>query len=334
MKRRWSLGLRALVIAVVIAGLWWFVRGISWADLGRALGRAMIWPLVIAAALNFVCLWGKAACWRIMLAPDHVVSTARLMRYTIAAFAASAIAPARAGEVLRLWELKRRDGVPVSATAAVALAEKLLDGVTMLILVAPVPWLLPGLPRWVDTSIAVLAGVALAAFIALYVAIGRVGDASSARSWFSRFLAGMHVLRSPQRLSFAMGTLMIVWAADAGELLCVSHAVGISLSVPATILVLFSLNVAIAVPSTPASVGALEVGMLAAMRVLGIQGERALAFALLYHALQVLPLIAVGLALELRLVLGREPRVAEVGEVSDPLPAEHAPDPTEARSPR
>lgn len=334
MKRRWSIALRALAIAVVVACLWWFVRGISWADLGRALGRAMIWPLVVSAALNFVCLWGKAACWRIMLAPDHVVSTARLMRYTIAAFAASAIAPARAGEVLRLWELKRRDGVPVSATAAVALAEKLLDGVSMLILVAPVPWLIPGLPRWVDTSIAVLAGIALVAFLALYVAIGRVGDASSARSWFARFLAGMHVLRSPRRLALAMLTLMVVWAADVGELLCVSHAVGISLSVPAAILVLFSLNVAIAVPSTPASVGALEVGMMAAMRVLGIGGERALAFALLYHALQVIPLIAVGLALEVRLVLGREPRGPEVSEVSDPLPAAPQPAPTEDPSPR
>ena len=328
--RRLSLALRFLAIAVVVACLWWFVRGISWTKLGHALGSALIWPLVIAAGLNFVCLWGKAAVWRIMLAPDHVVRLARLMRYTIAAFAASVIAPARAGEVLRIWMLKRRDGVPVSATAAVAIAEKLLDGVSMLILVAPVPWLLPDLPGWVEKWIAILAGGALAVFVALYIAVGRVRDAE-ARSWFARFLAGMHVLRSWRRLALAMATLMVVWGADVGELLLVSHAVGISLSVPAAILVLFSLNVAIAVPSTPASVGALEVGMLAALRVLGIGGERALAFALLYHGLQVIPLIAVGLALELRLVLGREPRVAEV---SDPPPAEPPSAPTAAPSPR
>jgi hypothetical protein len=60
------------------------------------------------------------------------------------------------------------------------------------------------------------------------------------------------------------------------------------------------------VPSTPAQVGALEVGALAALDLLHVGHEAALAFALLYHALQVVPLIAAGLIFELRLVLGRE----------------------------
>jgi len=60
------------------------------------------------------------------------------------------------------------------------------------------------------------------------------------------------------------------------------------------------------VPSTPAQVGALEVGALAALQLLHVDKEPALAFALLYHAAQVLPLIAAGLLFELRLVLGRD----------------------------
>ena len=60
-------------------------------------------------------------------------------------------------------------------------------------------------------------------------------------------------------------------------------------------------------PSTPAKVGALEVGALAALDLLHVASEPALAFALLYHAMQVLPLIVVGLVIELKLVLGREP---------------------------
>src|SRR5215813_2443986 len=142
----------AAVIAIA-ACLWIFFREIQWAELGHALRNAKVWPLVLAAILNFVCLWGKAMCWRIMLAPRHRVGAWRLFRYTIATFAASAIAPARAGEVLRVWTLKRRDGVPVSDTAAVAVAEKLLDGISMIILVAPVPFLLPGLPSKVGATI-------------------------------------------------------------------------------------------------------------------------------------------------------------------------------------
>ena len=305
MSRRLTISIRVLAIAVVAAALWWFVRTMDFGKLGEYLRTARLWPLVVAASLNFACLWGKAACWRIMLAPRHRVSVTRLFRYTIAAFAASAIAPARAGEVLRVWTLKRRDGVPAADTAAVAVAEKLLDGISMLILVAPVPWLLPGLPSWVAGAIALCAAIAIALFVGLFVAIGRSDDTAS-RTLVRRFLAGMHVLRSPKRLLGSLGVLILVWAADLGEVMAVLYAVDVHLPVAAGLLILFTLNLTIAVPSTPAQVGALEVGALAALDLLHVRHEAALAFALLYHALQVIPLIAAGLIFELRLVLGRD----------------------------
>jgi uncharacterized membrane protein YbhN (UPF0104 family) len=327
MNRRLTIALRVLAITAIAAGLWWFVRAMDFSALGRALRSARLWPLVVAATLNFVCLWGKAVCWRLMLAPRHRVSVVRLFRYTIATFAASAIAPARAGEVLRVWTLKRRDGVPAADTAAVAVAEKLLDGISMLILVAPVPWLLPGLPRWVVGAIALCAAIAITLFIGLFIAVGRV-DASSSRTLVRRFLAGMHVLRSPKRLLVSLGVLILVWAADLGEVMAVLYAVDIHLPIAAGLLILFTLNLTIMVPSTPAQVGALEVGALAALDLLHVGHEAALAFALLYHALQVIPLIAAGLIFELRLVLGRE------GDPNAPVAAAAEPSKPEVIAPR
>ncbi|MGE5183007.1 MAG: UPF0104 family protein, partial [Acidobacteriota bacterium] len=76
------------MVAIALVGvlLWLFARELEWGKLLAALAGAKLWPLLVAAALNFVCLYGKAACWRILLAPRHVVPTARLFRYTIAAF--------------------------------------------------------------------------------------------------------------------------------------------------------------------------------------------------------------------------------------------------------
>jgi uncharacterized membrane protein YbhN (UPF0104 family) len=305
LNRRLILAIRLLAIAAIAVGLWWFGRTMDFAKLGAELGKAKIWPLVVAAALNFVCLWGKAACWRVMLAPRHQVSTLRLFRYTIATFTASAIAPARAGEVLRVWLLKRRHGVPAADSAAVAVAEKLLDVITMLILVAPVPWLLPDLPSWVARGIAIGAAGAIALFLVLVIAIGRV-DPTKPPTLIRRFLTGMHVLRSPRRLLAALGTLFVVWFADLGMVMAVLYALDVHLPIAAGLLILFALNLAIAVPSTPAQVGALEAGAVAALLLLHVDREVALAFALLYHALQVIPLIAAGLIFELRLVLGRD----------------------------
>jgi hypothetical protein len=317
MNRRLVLAIRILAIAAIAAGLWWFVRTMDFDKLGAALRHARPWPLVLTAVLNFVCLWGKAACWRIMLAPRHQVSTLRLFRYTIATFTASAIAPARAGEVLRVWLLKRRDGVPAADSAAVAVAEKLLDIITMLILVAPVPWLLPDLPSWVARGIAISAASAIALFFVLVIAIGRV-DPTKPPTLVRRFLTGMHVLRSPRRLLGALGALFLVWAADLAMVMAVLYALDVHLPIAAGLLILFALNLAIAVPSMPAQVGALEAGAVAALLLLHVDREVALAFALLYHALQVIPLIAAGLILERRLVLGREGEPAAAGEPAAP----------------
>lgn len=306
MHGRLAIVLRVVVIIAVAACLWFFVREIDWHELGGALASAKLWPIALAALLNFACLWGKAACWRIMLTPRFHVPTARLFRYTIAAFAASVLAPMRAGEVLRLWTLKRRDGVPVADSAAVAIAEKLLDGVSMLILVAPLPWLLPGLPASVGTTIVVVAAIAVLLFVALFVAVGRVRE--DATSWLSRFFAGMHVVRSGKRLALSLAVLIAVWLVDVAMVVCVLYAVNIDLPIPAALFILFAINLTIALPSTPAGVGAFEVGALAALEILGIPRAPAMAFALIYHVLQVLPLVVVGLLLEMKLVLGREPQ--------------------------
>jgi hypothetical protein len=316
-KRRWLLlAVRIVAIGAIATGLWFFVHELDWDALADAFRSARLWPLVLAAALNFVCLYGKAACWHIMLAPRFTVPIGRLMRYTIAAFAASAIAPARAGEVLRVWVLKRRDGVPAADTAAVALSEKLLDVITMLLVCAPMPWLVAGLPSWVGASMVACAGVAVGIFIGLYVAVGRIDASRADSSWLRRFIAGMHVLRSPRRLFASLATLLLVWAADLGMLLLVAYSVDVHLSPPEGMLVLFTLNMAIAVPSTPAQVGALEVGALVGLRLLHVPQEPSLAFALLYHVAQVIPLICVGLLLELRLVLGRDPAEAEAEAIA------------------
>jgi len=119
----------------------------------------------------------------------------------------------------------------------------------------------------------------------------------------------------------SLGVLLLVWIADLGEVMLVLYAVDIHLPVAAGLLILFTLNLTIVVPSTPAQVGAFEVGALVALDLLHIGHERALAFALLYHGLQVIPTIAAGLIFELRLVLGRDLEPAAATTASSPTDA-------------
>jgi uncharacterized membrane protein YbhN (UPF0104 family) len=71
---------------------------------------------------------------------------------------------------------------------------------------------------------------------------------------------------------------------------------------PATWVVIYAaVNLVLLAPTTPAQIGVLEVGAVAALRAFGVPDEPALAFALLYHASHVVPPTVVGAILMLRL---------------------------------
>jgi uncharacterized membrane protein YbhN (UPF0104 family) len=71
--------------------------------------------------------------------------------------------------------------------------------------------------------------------------------------------------------------------------------VHVEIPLAGSLFVLLTLNLAIAAPSTPAQVGAFELGTVAALRLLHVPEEHALAVAVLYHLTQVIPVTLLGL---------------------------------------
>jgi glycosyltransferase 2 family protein len=291
--------LRLAITAGVVVGIILMLRGLAIDELAHAIGNARLWPVLAASVIALGVYALKAVSWRIMLAPRFRISLPRLVRYTIVAFAASAIAPARAGEVVRVWLLKRRDGVDPPTSIAVATSEKALDVLSLLVLAAPLPWLLP-LPAWVAHGMWAIAGIVALAVPVVMLASARVRR----ESWAGRFLAALE--RRPRELVVCFLVLLLGWLADLGAVMLVLYALDISVPWSGALLVLFLVNVAISLPSTPAQLGTLELGALIALvDILHVAKEPAVAFALVYHATQILPTLVLGLALELRLVFVR-----------------------------
>jgi hypothetical protein len=305
---------RWAAVAAVLAGLLYFVREMKWRELGAVLASARLWPLTVAACLSFVDLFCKGACWRILLAPSYRLPLMRLFRYTIATFAVSAVTPVRAGEVLRIWLLQSREGVPAPRAVAVAAAEKVLGAASMIILVAPLPWLMPQLPPWVNHSIIVFSLGAAVGLATAWIAAGRV---RAPKGFLLSVLAGLDVLREPRKLLGSLALLVAAWAADLAQVWLVLWAVGIDQPLAAGLLILLTLNIAIMIPSTPAQIGPLELGAVAALVVLGVPPERGMAFALLYHGMQIIPLVLVGAA-DYRFVLDAR-RAADADPIAEVL---------------
>lgn len=288
---RTTLALRLVACAVVVAGIAWLAGHVDVDALRSAFAGARVWPLVTAAVINFGIIACKAIVWRDLLARTTRVPVFRLMRYSLIAYSASTFLPFRGGEVVRVWLLRDRDGVPAARVAAVAIAEKLLDVVSMLLVLAPLPLLVEDLPSSIERTLALVAVGGLVGVGATSYFLPRLGT----EGWRGELAQGLHVVRAPWLFARSVAILYVGWLIDAAMVALVLHAVGIQPSTGMCVLVLFAINLAVALPSAPAHLGAFELGGVLALRLLHVSDARALAFALLYHSVQMIPVMVVGL---------------------------------------
>ena len=294
---------RWVTLAAIAAACIFFVRRLDLARLGAALASASLPLVALAVAVNLAQVVVRSLFLRALLAPLRVVPLARLCRYNLAMFAANNILPARAGEWVRIELLRSREDVPRAAALAVALVEKVLDAIALLLLALPLPFLLPGLPRSAIAATWLLGAGGLIALAACW-ALARWGERASGR--VGQLARGAAAIRRGRSFAGALGWSLASHAVDAVAIAICLAALQLRLPAATSLLVLLAVTLVLALPSAPAGMGSLEIGAVAALRLLGVDEARALAFALIYHAMQVVPVTVLGLN-EARLATRRAP---------------------------
>ena len=318
-RSRWRLVLRVALAVLVLGACAWFMRGLEWKKIGAALASASPAWVAAAAVLNLVQVVLRAALVRALLAPVARISTARLVRYSFTTFAANNLLPGRAGELVRIYLLSSREGVPAASAVSVALVEKAIELLAMLLVVAPLPLLLPALPPSVSLAVELLAAGGLLALAGVW-ALARFVRVDAA-GWLARFAEGAHVIRSARGFAVALGFAVAVWVADAVGVWLVLRALDLQVHWVAPLLVLLVLNIAIALPSTPAQVGPFEAAAAGSLALLGVPAEPALAFAILYHAMQAIPVTLLGApGLRLARAVAHEPAGTPSSDAKSPTP--------------
>jgi len=285
---------RLLRIAVFLAlalGVLFKIRQMDGRLLARALARANPLLIAVAALLPVVQLACRGVAFRTLMLPVTRIPWFRSLRYAVAGAATSSLAPGRAGDFLRMFLLKRDGAVPVSSTAAVMVVDKIVDITAMFLVLGPATWFFPEVPSWMGRSMLGLAALAAGLLLAAILFATRARPPR----WLAAFHAGLKVVRRPSLLAWALLPDMASWLVDFMCIVAVMRAVGIDAPAASGLLVLLAVNLAITVPVMPANLGTFELGVLAVFRPLGVPTELSLAFALLYHMAQVLPVV--GLAL-------------------------------------
>ena len=280
-RPRWLLRSAAWLIAGAVVFV--AARRVDFDALASALrGTAWGW-VVLAAFLNVVGnTVARVRRWQALLEPiphRQRASFLDLVRVSYASGAISNLLPARAGEAVRVVELKRRRGYPAGALIAAQLAEKGIEAISLGLLLGLCA-LLPG-TRLPPLGIA---GAVAAGAVALLAVLPRRAPGVAGR--FLHALRAVHAERSWIR--------SLLWSllSDGIDLLLVGlclRALGIDVHPAVWGMVLLSINLALLLPTTPGNLGVLEAGAVVALTASGVAPEPALAFALVYHAVHLIP---------------------------------------------
>ena len=290
---------------VVVAGALVFVlRGVAWAQVGKTLRGASLPLLVAVVAVNACMMTLKAVRLQLLL-----TSTASLKACLLAKVTASAInnvVPFRGGDLARLWMLERHARIPKAAAVAVGVVEALFELLALAAISLAGASMIPG-QRWAIHVTPALLGASVILIAALKYLSGRsMARPAAARGPFDlsgrlralaeRLRAGTSGLRQPGAVAVVLILSFCVWGLEIAMVVLAARSVHLALSPALAAVVLLGINLALALPSMPAGAGTFEGGALLVLVLSGVAKEAGLAFALLYHLVQVVPVTLVGMA--------------------------------------
>ena len=312
--KRWAIGLGFLVSAFFV---YLALQGLQLDQVWRGLQEANYGWVIPGVLVYFLGVWARTWRWHYMLRSLKVIPLDRLFPQLVIGYMGNNVFPARAGEVMRAYVLRRKEEVPMSGSLATIVLERVFDGLVMLLFIFISLFLAP-LPNWLRGIVTVAAPLflgALGLFLALAAAprkaeaatcwllerlsglLGRPVPTSlpeSGEGIVARFLAGLRVLRSGREVSLVFAISVLIWLVETATYWCIMQ--GFSFRVPFHALMLMNgvANLATIIPSTPGYVGTFDAPGIRVLEGFRVSGAVAASYTLALHAALWLPITCLG----------------------------------------
>ena len=313
--KRWQFWLGVLISIVF---LYFAIRGLKLGEFWGAVESANYWWILPGVGVYFVAVWVRAWRWHYLLKPIKGVTTRKMFPITCIGYMGNNIYPARAGEVLRAVILKRKEGVPIPASLATIIVERIFDAVVML------GFVFVNLPKLASVAAAdsgfvgniqdfalIGTGLFIGALVLFVLAAMFPRLTLKTGQWFidrilpqrirekasgimHKFLDGLASLRSPVNVLMVFFTSVLIWLLETVKYWFVMHAFTFSVSFFALMLLNGVANLATTIPAAPGYIGTWEAVTKAVLVAYNVPGAEALGYAVVLHVALWLPITLLG----------------------------------------
>lgn len=308
MLKRWQLWL-GLLVSVLF--LYLALRGLDLPVVWQHVKNADYWWLIPGVTIYFFGVWARTWRWHYMLRALKDISLWRLFPVVCIGYMGNNIYPARIGELLRAYVLRRREGVSISASLATILLERIFDGVVMLLFVFVSLPLAPSIPGNWRSFVIVFSLLFFGALGVFFVIAARPQRSQALTDWVidrlvpprfrealrgfaSRFLEGLYFLRSGRDVAMIFVTSVVVWLAETGKYWFVMQAFDFEVSFFVLMLMNGVVNLFTTIPSAPGYIGTFDEPGIEVLKAFGVNANIAGAYTLVLHGALWLPITLLG----------------------------------------
>ncbi|MFQ5460036.1 MAG: YbhN family protein [Anaerolineae bacterium] len=258
------------------------------------------YPVVLALTLGNYA--GRLVKWRWYLGLVGVDIGARDASRVFGAGMTMVLTPGKAGELLKSYMVKNVTGTPMRVTAPVVLAERLTDGLAMLLLASV------GDPHLLRLAAVVLGAMAAAVIVVQVRPLAlRLLGVGSRMPVVGRHVAGLsafyessYVLLRPRALAVAVGIGVVSWSLEGLAYYLILAGLGSPEAFETVMAAVFIFSISAilgAVVATPGGLGGTEAGLVGlSQRILGLGRDSATAAALVARFATLWFGVAIGLA--------------------------------------
>jgi uncharacterized protein (TIRG00374 family) len=308
MLKRWQLWLGVIISGVF---LYFALRDLNLAQVWQYIKNGRYWWLIPSVAIYFFGVWARTWRWHYMLRALKPIPLGRLFPVVCIGYMGNNIYPARIGELLRAYVLRRKEGVAIGASLATILVERVFDGVVMLLFVFVGLPLAPFIPDDWRRFVIIFSLLFFGALVVFFIMAASPRRFQALYNWVidhmlperfrepvrgfaDRFMEGLYFLRSGRDVLMIFATSLVVWLAETGKYWFVMHAFDFEVSFFVLMLMNGVVNLFTTIPSAPGYVGTFDTPGIEVLKAFGVAPEVAGAYTLVLHAALWLPITLLG----------------------------------------
>lgn len=293
---------------------------LDWQRLRDAAEQATLWPWLIVAVMCYAA--GQVArglrC-RLLVSQESALTLTDGTHVVVLGYAINNLLPARMGELARAGMLAERSGLPYVQSLTVTFLERLLDGLS-LILLYWVASLAEPFHRWMATPLATTGAVLGVAGAATILAVTATILAVTAPAWMTTFTSqfairvlpnwhdgllratngivnGVAYLRRPDHALVVAGLSLGIWLVESTMFLAALHAFGLPPNPVTAILIMAFTNLSLLMTWSPGFIGPFHSTCTAALLATGAPPHTAASYAAAVHFAFYLPITLWGLGI-------------------------------------